>query len=307
MTDHERRWSVPPRRAIDGSGVVRLAQMQRCHSGAKRIQKETVVRHDDDGAGIPSKRLFQRLLRFDFEVIRRLVQKQQIRSAGEDADQRYLGSLPSTQLLERPVETIRAQLQTGEERARGRIRATDIERREAGVESAEILLDARQFHVGPETNGSRIRQRSPLDHIQQGCLSRSVRAHNGEPVSPAYMETEIPKQGLRTVGFRESGAGDYDIAAARDPIERQPFYRRFFPWLFHALFVARPRPEDACCAGDLRRLPRIMILAATHTLGCSRYSRRDLIPAAGGAIESRFPALKCLVRQQTRRAPGTER
>src|ERR1019366_7084308 len=94
--------------AIDGSGVVRTAQIQRCHPGAKRIEKKAVVRHDDDGAGIQSKRLFQRLLRFDFEVIGRLVQKQQIRSAGKDADQRYLGSLPSTQLLEWPVETIRA-------------------------------------------------------------------------------------------------------------------------------------------------------------------------------------------------------
>ena len=84
-----------------------MAQIQRCHSGAKRLEKETVVRHDDDGAGIQSKRLFQRLLRFDFEVIGRLVQKEQIRPAGEDADQRYLGSLLSTQLLEWSVETIR--------------------------------------------------------------------------------------------------------------------------------------------------------------------------------------------------------
>ena len=45
------------------------------------------------------------------------------------------------------------------------------------------------------------------------------------------MEAEIPKQDLRTVGFRESGAGDYDIAAASDPIERQSFYRLFFPML----------------------------------------------------------------------------
>jgi hypothetical protein len=42
---------------------VRMAQIQRCHAGAKRIQKETVVRHHDNGAGIQSKHLFRDVAR----------------------------------------------------------------------------------------------------------------------------------------------------------------------------------------------------------------------------------------------------
>ena len=60
-------------------------------------------------------------------------------------------------------------------------------------------------------------------------------------------------------------------------------------------FLDRAFPEYASRAGDLRRLSRIMILAATHSLRRSRYFRRELIPAAGGPIQSRFPALKRLV------------
>ena len=99
-----------PRRLLDPPGVPGAreeegaAGLELEHARRDRLQEPAVVRDEDDGGVERLELLLEPLEVLDVEVVRRLVQEQQVGITGEGARQGGAGQLAAGEGLERPVE-----------------------------------------------------------------------------------------------------------------------------------------------------------------------------------------------------------
>ena len=84
----------------------RAAGLELEHRGADRLEEPAVVRDEHDRGVERHERLLKPLERLDVEVVRRLVEQQQVRVAGERAGKRGARELAAGERLQRAVEVV---------------------------------------------------------------------------------------------------------------------------------------------------------------------------------------------------------
>ena len=101
--DRSRRLLAPP--DVPGAREVdRLAALELQHRGRHRLEEPAVVRDEDHGGVERLQHLLEPLERLDVEVVRRLVEQQQVGLRGERARERRARQLAARERRERPVE-----------------------------------------------------------------------------------------------------------------------------------------------------------------------------------------------------------
>ena len=107
------------------------------HAGDRLVEQLEVVADDEEGAAIAAQELHEPAARVDVEVVRRLVEEEDVAPREQDAGELDAPSLTAGEHREREVDAVALDAETGDERAYLRLR------RVATV-GAERLLGARE-------------------------------------------------------------------------------------------------------------------------------------------------------------------
>ena len=98
--EHARRLLAPPHVPL-AREVGRAAGLELEHRGRHRLEEPAVVRDEDDGCVQPDQRPLEPLEPLDVEMVRRLVEQQQVGIAGQRTRQRRARQLAAGERLER--------------------------------------------------------------------------------------------------------------------------------------------------------------------------------------------------------------
>src|SRR6266545_1646355 len=117
------RRRLQPRRLLDPPAVPRPGEVRRAsgleleHRRRRRLEKPPVVRHEDDGRVERGELVLEPLEARDVEVVRRLVEEQQVGVASERARERGPRQLAARERLERAVEVFLAEAEAAHDGA----------------------------------------------------------------------------------------------------------------------------------------------------------------------------------------------
>ena len=207
--------------------VRRAAALELEHGGADRLEEPAVVRDEDDGRVDRRQLLLEPLHRLHVQVVRGLVQQEQVRAAGERARERCTGQLSAGERLEAPVEVGVGEAEAAEDGGRvvapavaarmlePRLRlAVAAQRLGSVVAACHRLLEPAQLPLGLDQVG----------RAREGVLAQREAAQPRRPLvverdAGALLPRELAAGELRLADQR---AQQRRLAGAVRPGEREP-------------------------------------------------------------------------------------
>ena len=212
--EHPRRLLAPPDVPLPGE-VRRAPGVQLQDGGRRRLEEPAVVRDQDHGRVEPDQRPLEPLEPLDVEVVRRLVEQEQVRVACERARERRARQLTAGEGVQPPVELAllepepaqRRQATARATRSRPRARAAPGPRRTAPAfplrarpPPSRLRADGAPPPARPGRARPRARTRAATGRARSGgrwsCSATRVPLSNtscppSTPVSPASMRSSV--------------------------------------------------------------------------------------------------------------------
>src|SRR5207247_7923586 len=182
-----------------------------------------VVAHDEQHARIRLQSGRHNLLAFDVEVVRRLVEDEEVVVLGDELREGETRALSPAELADAAVDRIPSKPETAEQAPRPRFgrwrmpHAADLLEEGAGeVELLRLLGEVADGQVLAAEHGSRVRLLASDQDLEEGRLAGAVRADQAELVPLRELEVDVREQEAAAVGLR-------DALEAHDPRTRSAF------------------------------------------------------------------------------------
>src|SRR5438093_504476 len=184
------------------------------------VQEGAVVAHDEQHARIRPQGRRHDLLALDVEVVRRLVEDEQVVVLGDELREGEARALPAAELADAAVDGVPSEPEAAEEAPRpvlGRRRiphAADLlEEGALEVELLRLLREVADLQVLAPEDGSRVRVLATDQDLEEGRLPRAVRTDEADLVPLRQLEINVGEEEAAAVGLR-------DALEAHDPRTR---------------------------------------------------------------------------------------
>src|SRR5438093_2869913 len=225
------------------------------------IQEAAVVAHDEQHTRIRLEGGRHDLLALDVEVVRRLVQDEEVVVLGDELRKGEARALSAAELADAAVDRVPPEPEPAEEapgpglRRRRIPHAADLLEERAGeVELLRLLGEVSALQVLASEDGSRVRVLASDQDLEEGRLPGAVRADEADLVPLRQLEVDVGEEEAAAVGLR-------DALEAHDPRTRG----------------ARAEGEAEGARGGRRRLRRL----ASHLLDAQLAGEHLLVHLAG--------------------------
>src|SRR5450756_2487126 len=189
------------------------------------VQEPAVVRDDHGAARELEQRVLERTERLDVEVVRRLVEQQQV--AAELEGERQVepvplaaGEDPGRLLLVRALEA-----EGRDVRPRGHLDVADLDvvetvgddlpERLLRVDAGARLVDVRDLDRLADLELARVQRLEPDDRLEQGRLADAVRADDADDAVARQDEREVLDEGSLVEALLEVLRLEHDVAESR--------------------------------------------------------------------------------------------
>src|SRR5207249_3371811 len=249
------------------------------------VQEGAVVAHDEYHARIRPQGRRDDLLALDVEVVRRLVEDEQVVVLGDELREGEARAFPAAELADAAVDRVPPEPEAAEEAPRPGLRrrriphAADLLEEGAGeVELLRLLREVADLQVLAPEHGSRIRLLASDQDLEEGRLPGAVRTDEADLVALRELEVDVREEEAAAVGLR-------DALEAHDPRTRG----------------ARAEGEAEGARGGRRRLRRL----ALHPLDPELAGEHLLVHLAGlELLDDRELALEFRLVAVALRIPG---
>lgn len=166
------------------------------------VEKVSVVRNDEEGAGVVDECFLQDVLRLHVEVVGGLVENEEVGGADEHANKGDAGTFATTQDADFFEDIVPSEEEAAEDIARGHGGAAGLdlfdgfENRQGGFEFVGmVLIEEGGEGFGAEFVVAGERGLFPGDHAAEGGLAGAVGADDGDFFTTGDFEVEVPKDG----------------------------------------------------------------------------------------------------------------
>src|SRR3989441_9470018 len=249
------------------------------------VQEGAVVAHDEHDARIRPQGGRHDLLALDVEVVRRLVEDEEVVVLGDELREREARPLAAAELADAAVDRVPPEPEAAEEPSGPRLRrrriphAADLLEEGAGeVELLRLLREVADLQVLAPEDGSRVRLLASDQDLEEGRLPGAVRPDEADLVALRELEVDVREEEAAAVGLR-------DALEADDPRTRG----------------ARAEGEAEGPRGGWRRGRRL----APHLLGPQLAGEHLLVHLAGlELLDDRELALQFRLMPVALRLPG---
>ena len=189
---------------------------------AQATQERAVVRHEQHRPLEVAERLEQHFLRGEIEVVRRLVEHQEVRRVEQHArhdETRLLAARERSDLLvgvvTRELEGA-GQAAQGTDRLEREVLAQLLLNRQVGIEHVERLLrEVAHLEAGAQLHFALVGLDGAGHHLQQRRLARAVLAHDAPAFAAADHHVQVVVHDTRAVGLRDAKQFRHLVARAR--------------------------------------------------------------------------------------------
>src|SRR2546426_2080640 len=249
------------------------------------VQEAAVVADDEHHARIRRQGRCHDLLALDVEVVRRLVEDEEVVVLGDELREGEARALSAAELADAAVDRVAPEPEAAEEAPRPRLRrrriphAADLLEEGAGeIELLRLLGEIPDVQVLAPEHGSRVRLLASDQDLEEGRLPGAVRTDEADLVPFRQLEVDVREEGAAAVGLR-------DALEAYDPRTRG----------------ARAEGEAEGARGGRWRLRRL----APHPLDPQLAREHLLVHLAGlERLDDRKLALQFRLMPMTLRLPG---
>src|SRR2546426_11239581 len=184
------------------------------------VQEGAVVAHDEQHARIRPQGRCDDLLALDVEVVRRLVEDEEVVILGDEFREGEARAFAAAELADAAVDGIPPEPEAAEEAPRPRLRrrriphAADLLEEGAGeVEFFRLLREIADVQVLAAEHGSRVRLLASDEDLEEGRLPGTVRTDEADLVPLRQLEVDVREEEAAAVGLR-------DALEAHDPRTR---------------------------------------------------------------------------------------
>src|SRR5256886_5337649 len=184
------------------------------------VQEGAVVAHDEQHPRIRPQGRGHDLLALDVEVVRRLVEDEEVVVLGDELREGEARAFSAAQLADAAVDRVPPEPEAAEEAPRPRLRrrripdAADLLEEGAGeVELLRLLREIPDPQVLAPEHGSRVRVLASDQDLEEGRLAGAVRTDESDLVSLRELEVDVREEESAPVGLR-------DALEAHDPRTR---------------------------------------------------------------------------------------
>src|SRR5438445_8433636 len=184
------------------------------------VQEGAVVAHDEQHARIRPQGRGHDLLALDVQVVRGLVEDEQVVVLGDELREGEARAFSAAELADAAVDRVPSEPEAAEETPRPRLRwrriphAADLLEEGAGeVELLRLLGEIADLQVLAPEHGSRVRLLASDQDLEEGRLPGPVRTDEADLVSLRQLEVDVGEKEAAPVGLR-------DALEAHDPRTR---------------------------------------------------------------------------------------
>src|SRR5206468_6889968 len=171
--------------------------------------------HDEHHARIRPQGRRHDLLALDVEVVRRLVEDQEVVVLGDELREGEACAFPAAELADATVDRVPPEPEATEEAPRPRLRrrriphAADLLEEGAGeVELLRLLGEVADLQVLPSEHGSRVRLLASDQDLEEGRLPGAVRTDEADLVPLRQLEVDVREEQPAAVGLRDAFEAD---------------------------------------------------------------------------------------------------
>src|SRR6266704_1801421 len=175
------------------------------------VQEAAVVAHDQEHARIRPQGGRHDLLALDVEVVRRLVEDEEVVVLGDELREGEARPFPAAQLADAAVDRVPPEPEAAEEPPRPGFRrlrtshAADLLEEGAGeVELLRLLGEVPDGQVLAAEHGSRVRLLASDEDLEEGRLPGAVRADEADLVPLRELEVDVREEESPAVGLRDA-------------------------------------------------------------------------------------------------------
>src|SRR5207247_87468 len=184
------------------------------------VQEAAVVAHDEQHARIRLQGGRHDLLALDVEVVRRLVEDEEVVVLGDELREGEARAFSAAELADAAMDRVPTEPETAEQAPRPRFgrwrmaHAADLLEEGAGeVELLRLLGEIADGQILATEHGSRVRILASDQDLEEGRLAGAVRTYEAELVPLRELEVDVREQEAAAVGLR-------DALEAHDPRTR---------------------------------------------------------------------------------------
>src|SRR6266571_1877884 len=175
------------------------------------VQEGAVVAHDQEHARIRPQGGRHDLLALDVEVVRRLVEDEEVVVLGDELREGEARAFSAAELADAAVDRVPPEPEATEEAPRPGLRrrriphAADLLEEGAGeVELLRLLGEIADLQVLAAEHGSRVRLLTSDQHLEEGRLPGAVRADEADLVPLRQLEVDVREEEAAAVGLRDA-------------------------------------------------------------------------------------------------------
>ncbi|MPL74802.1 hypothetical protein SDC9_20621 [bioreactor metagenome] len=310
------RLIVAPAAGIDRGAAVALHRDRRRRDAVDEV---AVVADQQHGAVIFAEDVLQQIQRLDVEIVRRLVEDQQVRGLRHDprkqkprpfaarqrADRRARLALVEEEVLEIGHHMLRP---AAHHHLVGLARDPHVgvvhhpvPERLVEIERGTRLVEDRNLEIGAERHRARVGRDLAGQHLQQRGLAHAVRADEGDAVAAQHAQVEVLHDGLVAEGLGEALRLDHPLArgARAFKLHRRGALAANLPRALGAQRLKRAHPAHVALAprrDPLDRPFRLGLDLAIELVACLVFFGPDLLaPVLEGLEAALLPAQRAAV------------
>src|SRR2546425_953958 len=175
------------------------------------VQEGAVMAHDEHHARIRPQGGRHDLLALDVEVVRRLVEDEQVVILGDELREGEARALSAAELADAAMDRVPPEPEAAEEASRPGLRrrriphAADLLEEGAGeVELLRLLREIADVQVLASENGSRVRLLASDQDLEEGRLPGTVRTDEPDLVALRELEVYVREEEAAAVGLRDA-------------------------------------------------------------------------------------------------------
>ena len=257
------------------------------------------MRDHDQSSVVGAERGLQRFARGDVQVVRGLIEEDQVGTRPDQPCQPEPRALPAAQGAHAPEDLVAAEEEPAEKIAdldfvrRGPQVPERVQHGDLGWKIGGLLVQARLLHARAPLHRSSPRRQLAAEHAKERRLARSVPAHDPQAVPSHQIEVEPREEHPGSVAHRDPARRDHVRAGSRgaQPVEgrdrlclplrsrpHRPFALEALPPALGLLGVL-PRdvlPDELFLAPALREIERVALGLLLHA--------RPLLPREFGVV-----------------------
>ena len=209
-----------------------------CRDG---VDQRTIVRHEQDRALERVEGILERLAALDVEVVRRLVEHEQVRARGDDRRERQAAALAARQHADLALDLALREQEHAQDGAGLRLRQASpragserLDDRQVIGQLARVLREVGRLDAVAELELARVHSARAEQGLDERGLAAAVRADQRDALPALDRERGVLEQRLVAVPEHEAVDLGDDPAAARGLREAER-ERLLAPWAVDAL------------------------------------------------------------------------